>query len=107
MYILCYAPQDLVIEDSQEVVSFSSAHWLLYFGNIHLLDGIDFCYWCVLPAYASQGQEASTASPSSPNSLLLVALEIHLVSPVILIDVRADLTRLLNCLATSRSSSDN
>ncbi|KAH0856996.1 hypothetical protein HID58_085257 [Brassica napus] len=37
MYILCYAPQDLVIEDSQEVVSFSSAHWLLYFGNIHLL----------------------------------------------------------------------
>ncbi|KAH0856995.1 hypothetical protein HID58_085256 [Brassica napus] len=50
---------------------------------------------------------ASTASPSSPNSLLLVALEIHLVSPEILIDVRADLTRLLNCLAKSRSSSDN
>ena len=37
MYLLCYARQDLVIEDSQEVVSFSSAHWLLYFGNRHIL----------------------------------------------------------------------
>ncbi|KAH0857505.1 hypothetical protein HID58_085766 [Brassica napus] len=38
---------------------------------------------------------ASTASPSSPNSFLLVALEIHLVSPGSLIGVRADLTCIL------------
>ncbi|KAG2280669.1 hypothetical protein Bca4012_049084 [Brassica carinata] len=37
MYLICYAQPDLVIEDSQEAVSFSSAHWILYLGNIPLL----------------------------------------------------------------------
>ncbi|CAN6842361.1 unnamed protein product, partial [Brassica oleracea] len=37
MYLICYAQPDLVIEDYQEAVSFSSAHWLLYLGNIPLL----------------------------------------------------------------------
>ena len=50
---------------------------------------------------------ASTASPSSPNIFLLVALEIHLVSPGSLIGVKADLTCLMGCLAKSRSSSGN
>ncbi|WZZ86437.1 hypothetical protein YC2023_115016 [Brassica napus] len=50
---------------------------------------------------------ASTASPSSPNSFLLVALEIHLVSPGSLIGVRADLTCVMGCLAKSRSSLGN
>ncbi|KAF3580685.1 hypothetical protein DY000_02031890 [Brassica cretica] len=34
MHLLYYARPDLVIEDFQEIVSFSSAHWLLYLGNI-------------------------------------------------------------------------
>ena len=37
MYLICYARRDLVIKDSQEAVSLSSAHWLLYLGNRPLL----------------------------------------------------------------------
>ncbi|KAG2288168.1 hypothetical protein Bca52824_047772 [Brassica carinata] len=46
-------------------------------------------------------------STATPNSLLLFALDIHLVSPGSLIGVRADITRLTGCLAKSKSSSDN
>ncbi|KAF2538145.1 hypothetical protein F2Q68_00019685 [Brassica cretica] len=182
-----YAQPDLVIEDFQEAVSFSSAHWLLYLGNRPLFvigaslpnDHYSFltvdillpwsisqrrCLYtaptepisCIISepktcrmasisvigvsvqlmilkdkksrrvsfslgemafyvmpdefyrigvldsTLSDQGDLmelssyavvlALTASPSSPNSFLLVALEIHLVSPGSLIGVRADLT---------------
>ena len=126
MYLICYARRDLVIKDSQEAVSLSSAHWLLYLGNRPLLvtgaslpnDHYNFLTVDILLPWSITQRRRLYTAPTEPISCIISELKTCRMASIYVIGVSGQLMILkdkkvlylkmhlvLICLCTSGSPS--